>query len=118
MGITKKLISITSKKQLFVFTILFLCGFFEVSLSETYANKSILIKKIIDCSNNPILKKCHNIISYTETIQLREYDKGNYRCQTSLLGAQTELIKTIYFDKRINDSRKISIPFVIKNCKL
>ncbi|MBK16666.1 MAG: hypothetical protein CMK49_01455 [Prochlorococcus sp. SP3034] len=118
MGLIKKILSNTSKKQLFILNIIVICGFFEVVLSDTYSKNYSYIKKIVDCSGNIQLKKCQNIISYIQSIQLREYGKGNYRCQTSLLGAQTELIKKIYFDERESNLKNISIPFVIKNCKL
>ena len=118
MGLIKKTLSNTSKKKLFFLIIIVLCGFSEVVLSDSYSQNYSFIKKIIDCSGNIQLKKCQNIISYIQSIQLREYAKGNYRCQTSLLGAQTELIKKIYFDERETNLRNISIPAVIKNCKL
>ena len=103
-------------QQLFLI-ILFLFGFVNSASSETYPQNSYALKKIIDCSKNPLLIECRDIILYIESLQLREYRKGNLRCQSSLLGAQTELIRKIYINKSENNSLKISIPFVIKNCK-
>ena len=98
--------------------ILFLFGSLDKALPDYYDEKSFAVKKIIDCTNNPFLNECKNIISYTESLQLKEYNKGNLRCQTSLLGAQTELIKKMYFSKNEENLKNIHIPFVIKNCKL
>ena len=117
MVIIKKFFTINLNKKFMALFILFLSGSFGVTLSESYSKYSPVLNKIIECSINPQAKNCKNIIAYTEILQLREYGRGNFRCQTSLLGAQTELIKNIYFDEIINKSTKISIPFVIKNCK-
>ena len=106
------------KNPLSLIIILFFFGSFDELLSDHFAEESFAVQRIIDCHNNPLLKKCKDIISYTESLQLKEYEKGNLRCQTSLLGAQTELIKKMYFSKSEDDSTKINIPFVIKNCKL
>ena len=103
--------------QKFFLIFLFLFGSVKFALSETNTDKSYALKKIIDCSNNPLLIECKNIILYTESLQLREYGKGNFRCQSSLLGAQTELIRNIYMNKGQNKLSKISTPFVTKNCK-
>ena len=103
-------------QQLFLI-ILSLFGVVNFALPEAYPQESYALKKIIDCSKNPFLIKCKNIILYTESLQLRAYSKGNFRCQSSLLGVQTELIRKIYINKSENISPKISIPFVIKNCK-
>ena len=118
MVIINKLIYMLAKRQLFTFIIFFAFSSFGTMSTETFSQENYLIKKIVDCYDNAKLKKCLDIISYAESIQLREYNKGNYRCQTSLLGAQTELIKKIYFSKNEDNSIKINIPFVIKNCKL
>ncbi len=117
MRLIRKLIS-NYKNPLCLIIVLFFFGSLDEALSDNFAEKSFAVKKIIDCHNKPLLKKCKNIISYTESLQLQEYRKGNLRCQTSLLGAQTELIKKIYFSKNEDNSIKINIPFVIKNCKL
>ena len=118
MRLLKKNRTRNFKKQLLFITTLFLYGSINVALSDNYPKASYAMKKIIGCLNNPLLSECQNIILYTEAMQLRAYNRGEFRCQTSLLGAQTELIRLIYLTKNKNDITKISIPFVIKNCKL
>ena len=112
-----KLIKLQFNAQSLFLIVLFLFGSVNFALSDSYSDKSYTLKKIIDCSNNPLLVECKNIILFTESLQLREYSKGNLRCQSSLLGAQTELIRKIYINKNQKKLPKISIPFVIKNCK-
>ena len=107
-----------SQKKLFLLFTIFLIGFIDSALSQTKTIKSPFIKNIIECQNNNLSNSCRNIIIKTEKLQLEQSALGNYRCQTSLLGVQTEIIKKIYFDKKQRFSKTISIPFVIKNCKL
>ena len=45
-----------------------------------------------------------------------EYYKGNLKCQTSILGLQTELIRNIYFDREKDNISGKTIPSLIKNC--
>ena len=116
MTLKKKTGAVDTKKKFLILIIFFFYGFFEFALSESLLIQSNNIKKIIYCANNTFLKECQNIIFYTEMMQLREFNKGNFRCQTSLLGAQSEFIRKIYFKKSKNVSSTISIPFVIKNC--
>ena len=48
-------------------------------------------------------------------MQLSESEQNRYKCQSSILGLQTELIETYSF-KKINKNI-VMIPYVIKNCK-
>ena len=49
-------------------------------------------------------------------MHLEEYYKGNLKCQTSILGLQTELIRNVYFDKEKDNVFGKAIPSLIKNC--
>ncbi len=60
--------------------------------------------------------KCKEMILLTERMQLREYYEGNFKCQTSILGFQTELIRNIYFEREKGNIPKKTIPSLIKNC--
>ena len=62
-------------------------------------------------------RECNELILLTENIQMKEYQKGNFKCQTSLLGVQTELIRRNYFyNKKNKQISEITIKHVIKNC--
>ena len=50
-----------------------------------------------------------------EKIQLVESEQERYKCQSSILGLQTELIEAYYF-KKVKKTNVIMIPYVIKNC--
>ena len=51
-----------------------------------------------------------------EKLQIEESNKGNFRCQSTLLGIQTELIKNLYFEKNEIPREPIIHSNLIKNC--
>ena len=83
--------------------------------TEPYYHSSFLkeFKKCLEIKND---YKCKELILLTERMQLREYYKGNLKCQTSILGLQTELIRNIYFDREKDNISGKTIPSLIKNC--
>lgn len=86
-------------------------------IADPLMKKSEIIKKSNECFNNLNYMICKNLILQTENIQLIEFRKNRYKCQSSVLGLQTELIKANYFRDYNNNERGIMIPYVIKNCK-
>ena len=103
------------RKNLFILIFLVLNCFVDSILTEPYYHSSFL-KELKKCFEIQNYDKCNEMILLTEQMQLREYYKGNLKCQTSILGLQTALIKNIYFDKqKDNDSGK-TIRSLIKNC--
>ena len=110
----KKLFMIL-RKNLFILILLLLNSFVDVISTEPNYHSSF-IKELKKCFGVENKDNCEEMILLTERMQLREYYKGNIKCQTSLLGLQTELIRNIYFDgEKDNVSGKI-IPSLIKNC--
>ena len=83
--------------------------------TESYYHPLFLkqLKKCFEIENDD---DCKEMILFAEQMQLREYDKGNLRCQTSILGLQTELIRNIYFDRGKDNVSWKTIPSLIKNC--
>ena len=102
------------KKYLLFFLILISC-FYKVAYSQGSLNNS-LINDLKICFENQISYKCKSMISQLENLQLNEFSKGNLKCQTSLLGIQSELIRNIYFSKNKELSSSEIIPHLIKNC--
>ena len=51
-----------------------------------------------------------------EKMQIVEFERNRFKCQSSILGLQTELIEDYFFNKVPNMLKPISIPYVIKNC--
>ena len=77
---------------------------------------SSFLKELKKCFEVKKKDKCKEMILLTERMQLREYYKGNLKCQTSILGLQTELIRNIYFDREKDNVAMKIIPSLIKNC--
>ena len=103
------------RKNLLILIILVLNCFVDVISTQPYYPESFLteLKKCFEVEKED---KCKEMILLTEQMQLREYYKGNLKCQTSILGLQTELIRNIYFDREIDNVSVKTIPFLIKNC--
>ena len=103
------------RKNLFILIFLSLNCFVEMISTEPNYQSSFLkeLKKCFEVKNED---KCKEMILLTERMQLREYYEGNLKCQTSILGLQTELIRNIYFDREIDNVSVKMIPFLIKNC--
>ena len=103
------------RKILFIFTFLLLnCYVDKISTEPSY--HSSFLKEIKKCFQAVKGDSCKEMILLTERMQLREYYEGNLKCQTSLLGLQTELIRNIYFDKEKDNVSGKTIPSLIKNC--
>ena len=83
--------------------------------AESKLTKSNILKKSKECFKDFEYKLCSDLILKMEKIQLVESEQNRYKCQSSILGLQTELIETYSF-KKINKNI-VMIPYVIKNCK-
>ena len=77
--------------------------------------KAEILRKSNECFKEVQYKVCSNLFLEMEKIQLFESDQNRYKCQSSILGLQTELIESYYF-KKISKNKAIMIPYVIKNC--
>ena len=110
----KKLFMII-RKSLLILILLILNSSVEMISTEPYYHSSFL-KELKKCFVTKNDDKCKEMILLTERMQLREYYKGNFKCQTSLLGLQTELIKNIYFENDKDNLSWKTIPSLIKNC--
>ena len=102
-------------KKFFFVIYLITCSFFEIAIPETYLVKSF-IKDLKNCFVSERSHECKKMVSYSEKMQLNEYSNGNFKCQTSILGVQTELIRNIYFSKNKKKSSGKTIWYLIKNC--
>ena len=103
------------RKNLFILSFLVLNCFSEMILTESFYQSSFL-KELKKCFQSDKNFKCEELIYKTEQMQLSEFYRGNLKCQTSILGLQTEIIRNIYFE-RLKDYESVkTIPFLIKNC--
>ena len=100
------------------FTILFLklLLFSNFLMAETIPTKSKILKQTSECIKNSQNKVCIELVSQIEKFQLVVFDQNRFKCQSSLLGLQSEIIEAYYFKKFPNDRISLMIPYVIKNC--
>ena len=85
-------------------------------MAETIPTKSKILKQSSDCFKDSGTQVCKELVSEIEKLQLEVFDQNRFKCQSSLLGLQTEIIEA-YFLKNFSNKRvSFMIPYVIKNC--
>ena len=85
-------------------------------MAETIPTKSKILKEASNCIKYPQTKVCKELVSEIEKLQLVVFDQNRFKCQSSLLGLQSEIIEA-YFLKNFSKERiSFMIPYVIKNC--
>ena len=78
--------------------------------------KSKILKLSSDCFKDSGTQVCKELVSEIEKLQLEAYDQNRFKCQSSLLGLQTEIIEAYFFYNSSNERNSLMIPYVIKNC--
>jgi len=61
-------------------------------MAETIPTKSKILKESRDCIKDSQTQVCKELISKIEKLQLVVFDQNRFKCQSSLLGLQTEII--------------------------
>ena len=102
--------------KLIGFSALFLVLLSNPSFSNVFLSKSEIERKSNQCLKDFENQVCSKLILEMERLQIFESENNRYKCQSSILGLQTELIKVNYFKKSKKDQNIITIPYVIKNC--
>ena len=92
---------------------LLLSNFFK---AETIPTKSEIINQSSECIKYSQKKVCRELVSEIEKLQLVVFDQNRFKCQSSLLGLQSEIIGAYFLKNFANDSISFMIPYVIKNC--
>ncbi len=85
-------------------------------MAETLTTKSKLLKQSNDCFKDSRVQICKELVSEIEKLQLVVFDQNKFKCQSSLLGLQTEIIEAYFFNNFSNEQISFMIPYVIKNC--
>ena len=62
-------------------------------MAETIPTKSKILKQSSDCFKDSQIQLCKELVSEIEKLQLVVYDQDRDKCQSSLLGRQTENIE-------------------------
>jgi len=85
-------------------------------MAETLPTKSKILKQSSECFKDSQNQVCKELVSQIEKLQLAEFDQNKFKCQSSLLGLQSELVEA-YFLKNFSNKRiSFMVPYVIKNC--
>ena len=102
------------------FLILLIVILLNVLPNSSFAAISIVNYLTLDelktCLRKSNFEECQNLILIMEKLQIEASNKGNFKCQSTLLGIQSELIKNLYFEKYDNRSNPIITSNLIKNC--
>ena len=85
-------------------------------IAETAPTKSNILKKSNDCIKDTQSQVCKELVSEIEKLQLLVFDQDRFKCQSSLLGLQSEIIEAYYLKNSLNKRISLMIPYVIKNC--
>ena len=85
-------------------------------MAETIPTKSNILKQSNECIKDPQNQLCRELISQIEKLQLAAFDQNRFRCQSSLLGLQSEIIAANFLKNFSNQKISFMIPYVIKNC--
>ena len=89
---------------------------FNFVMAETIPTKSDILKKSSDCIEDFQTLACKELVSEIEKLQLVEFDQKRFKCQSSLLGLQSEIIEAYFLKNFTNEKISLMIPYVIKNC--
>ena len=85
-------------------------------MAETIPTKSKILKQSSECIKDSQNQICRELVSHIEKLQLVEFDQNRFKCQSSLLGLQSELIEAYLLKESYNEKMSFMIPYVIKNC--
>ena len=105
--------TISPYKKFISFFPTFVVLFSNPIFAEQLLTKSEILRKSNECFKDFQYEVCNNLFLEMEKIQLVESEQNRYKCQTSILGLQTELIESYLKKKK---RKGIMIPYVIKNC--
>ena len=86
-------------------------SFAEISIFN-YLN----FEELETCLRKSNVEECKKLILIMEKLQVDASNKGNFKCQSTFLGIQTELIKNLYFEKNNIPKESIINSNLIKNC--
>ena len=85
-------------------------------MAETIPTKSKILKESSNCIKDSQAQVCKELVSEIEKLQLVVFDQNRFKCQSSLLGLQSEIIEAYFLKNFSNERISFMIPYVIKNC--
>ena len=84
--------------------------------AEMLPTKSKILRLSNECIKNPQNQICEELVSQIERLQLAMFDHNRFKCQSSLLGLQSQLVEAYFFKKFTTNRILFMSPYVIKNC--
>ena len=85
-------------------------------VAEMLPIKSKILLVSNECIKNPQNQKCKELIFQIERLQLVMFDQNRFKCQSSLLGLQSQLVEAYFFKKISTNRIPFTTSYVIKNC--
>ena len=85
-------------------------------IAETTLTKSKIFKISSVCMKDPQIQNCKELVSEIEKLQQVVFDQNRFKCQSSLLGLQSEIIEAYFLKNFSNQRISFMIPYVNKNC--
>ena len=85
-------------------------------VAEVLPTKSNILLHSNECIKNPQNQICKELVSQIEKLQLAMFDQNRFKCQSSLLGLQSQLIEAYFFKEFSTNRILFMTPYVIKNC--
>ena len=85
-------------------------------MAETIPTKSNILKQSSECIKDSQNQICRELVSKLEKLQYVVFDQNRFKCQSSLLGLQSELIEAYFLKSFSNERNSFMLPYVIKNC--
>ena len=67
-------------------------------VAETIPTKSKILKQSSDCIEDSKYQVCKDLVPEIEKLQLVVFEQNRFKCQSSLLGLQTEIIEAYFFN--------------------
>ena len=86
------------------------------AIAETIPTKSKILKKSSDCIKDSQTQVCKELVFEIEKLQFLVFDQNRFKCQSSLLGLQSEIIEVFFLKNFSNEKISLMIPYVNKNC--
>ena len=85
-------------------------------MAEAMPTKSKILKQSNECIKYSKTQVCKELVFEIEKLQLAVFNQNRFKCQTSLLGLQSEIIEAYFLKKFSNEKISFMVPYVIKNC--
>ena len=85
-------------------------------MAETIPTKSEILRQTTRCIKDFQSQECKELVSEIEKLQIVVFDQNRFKCQSSLLGLQSEIIEAYFLKNFSNEKISFMVPYVIKNC--